>query len=197
MRFRYLIDAMRSAWGGVQVVATVLSLVGGYTIVTLLPSVSGIAASAACLACYMAGYAVACYKNAKLARDSKDLELAEAKLEALTSENNELRAALSAESDERSRKLKMMRGFSRKKAQAIIRAYNADGMTKVGTYEMEVIGSIQAKQGIFTMKAWTLGAATRTGDMYGITDEWRAFLKDGANLAEMQRIARTASLPDD
>ena len=76
----------------------------------------------------------------------------------------------------------MIRGFSRAKARAVLLAFETDGMADVGDHELEVIGSIQAHEGVFVMEAMSLYGVTRTGTRYSITDAWRAWLKSPRNL---------------
>lgn len=87
------------------------------------------------------------------------------------------------------RRMGMMRGFSRDKARAILRAYSAGGMVDVEEFELEVLASVQRNDGIFVMEAWKLGGVTRTGSHYGLTDEWRSFLADEKALSALWEVA--------
>lgn len=86
----------------------------------------------------------------------------------------------------------MVRGFSRAKARAVLLAFETDGMADVGDCELEVLGSIQAHEGVFVMEAMSLCGVTRTGTRYSITDAWRAWLKSPRNLRLVERAAGRA-----
>ena len=85
---------------------------------------------------------------------------------------------------------RMVEGFSRDKARAALNAYEADGLIDVGPYRTEVAGSIQARQGVFVMRATEMLGRVVEGDEYGITDGFRAFLGKGRNLEKLKRRAR-------
>ena len=87
------------------------------------------------------------------------------------------------------RRREQVAGFSRNKARAVLRAYEADGLADVGEYELDVIGSVQARDGIFVLEAMSLGGVTRTGRRYGLTDGWRAYLSDARALASVRERA--------
>ena len=84
---------------------------------------------------------------------------------------------------------RIVAGFSRTKAEAALRAYDADGMIEARERErLEIIGSIQAKQGVFTMQALDYHGMTIQTDTYGITDGFRAWLaSDDGNRALLAR----------
>ena len=86
----------------------------------------------------------------------------------------------------------MIRGFSRTKAHAVLLAFETDGMADVGEYELEVLGSIQAHEGVFVMEAMSLYGITRTGTRYSITDAWRAWFKSPRNLRLVEQAAGRA-----
>lgn len=144
----------------------------------------------------------------------KDGEIARAKAEAerrLAMKENELRDRLERAEEELKKKLaerdagavaersedeiaseryrRIVAGFSRTKAEAALRAYDADGMIEARERErLEIIGSIQARQGVFTMQALEYHGMTIQTDTYGITDGFRAWLaSDDGNRALLAR----------
>ena len=99
------------------------------------------------------------------------------------------RAERSAREAELAHRRAMVAGFSRSKARAVLAAHASDGMADVGPYELEVIGSIQAREGVFVMEAVSMCGVTRTGRRYGLTDAWRAFLDDPKELGAVKARA--------
>lgn len=86
-------------------------------------------------------------------------------------------------------KLKMMKGFSKQKARAILDAFEADGYVEIGDFENEVMASIQRNEGIFLREAWRAYGMSVAGRNYCITDEWRAFLRDSSVFAMLKELA--------
>lgn len=86
-------------------------------------------------------------------------------------------------------KIKMMKGFSRQKARAILKAYEAEEFVSVGDFELTVLGSIQSHEGIFLMEAFSWQGVSRTGSNYGLTDEWRAFLRNDESRKRLEVVA--------
>ena len=84
---------------------------------------------------------------------------------------------------------RIVAGFSRAKAEAALRAFGSDGMIRARERELpEIIGSIQARQGVFTMQVLKHRGATIQTDTYGITDGFRAWLaSDDGNRALLAR----------
>lgn len=88
-------------------------------------------------------------------------------------------------------KFKMMKGFSKQKARAILNAFKADGYVEIGDFENEVTASIQRNEGIFLREAWRAYGMSVAGKNYCITNEWRALLRDSSTLAKLKELAES------
>ncbi len=91
---------------------------------------------------------------------------------------------------EHERMLRMLNGFSKTKAKAVIKAFEAGEFVDVADFENEVMASIQNNEGIFLREAWIYRGISVPGKKYGITDEWRAFLRNPSDLIRLEELTK-------
>lgn len=82
-----------------------------------------------------------------------------------------------------------MRGWSKKKARAVLKAFRADGAVSPKGFEKEIEISVRNGEGIFLAQAYRYGAAEIVGE-YTIEDDWRAFLRSPETEHELELLAR-------
>lgn len=83
---------------------------------------------------------------------------------------------------------RVLRTFSRRKAQAARAALNADDMVAVGKYENAVLASVSAQDGVFIASAYMLGGFTSGVQEFTLSDSWRAFLLRKRNRELLERM---------
>ncbi len=98
------------------------------------------------------------------------------------------RPAVVTDSDRRA----MIGGFSRLKAQAVLKAYGATSYIDVGDYRLEVFRSYQFGEGIFDIQPNSVNGVPALGPGFTLTPAWRAFLKKLRNLERLREAANGA-----
>lgn len=83
-----------------------------------------------------------------------------------------------------------VRGFSKKKAQAVLAAARTDGMVPIKGFESVVIASVQQSDGIFLAMGTSISGVRGPVEEFTISDQWRAFLKSERNMRLVDDAAK-------
>ena len=155
MRFVDFVDAVRSAWGAAENATVVLAILAGAGLSATFGTVPTLAAMAACLVFYIAGFLCACCRNAveRFARESvpspsitlDDIRAAEdrarARADAELASMSAERDALRSERDELVAKVGRLEKIVEAGERAVGNAYYADMMAD---YDESGIGKVGA-----------------------------------------------------